>query len=159
MNRVVKRVIDLLFIIVIIVLALYYILRYTNQICIYKVKTGSMEDNIHIGDYVLIIQKEEYKVGDIVTFEKEDGFITHRIIRIKGDNITTKGDANNIEDDTINKSSIEGKVIMSGGIINIVITYKYAIVAAFLSMYLFSCYFGKKEKTKKNNKVKEKIKK
>ena len=145
MIRIIKKIIDLIFIIIIVVLVGYLFLRYTNRVCIYKVKTGSMEDNIHVGDYVLIMHKDEYKIGDVVTFEKNDGFITHRIVKIDGDNIVTKGDANNVEDDTIDKSSIIGKVILSGGMINIIITYKYAIVAVFLSIYLFSCYFGKKQ--------------
>lgn len=145
MNKIVRRILNIILIITIIVLALYFVLRFTNQIYICKVKTGSMEDNIHVGDYILTIHKNEYHVGDVVTFKKGNGFITHRIVKIEGDEITTKGDANNIEDKNINRNIIVGKVILSGGILNIIITYKYALVAAFLSIYLFSCYFGKKE--------------
>jgi hypothetical protein len=61
--------------------------------------------------------------------------------------ITTKGDANNVEDEEINKNLIVGKVIMSGGIINIIINYKYALIGFILSIYLFSCYFLDDKKT------------
>ena len=128
---------------------------------IYRVKTGSMENDIHAGDYILIVKQNDYKIGDVVTFEKADGFITHRIVKKDGDMITTKGDANNVEDEEINKNTIVGKVVMSGGIINIVINYKYALIGFLLSIYLFTCYFSDdkkidssetKKKTKKNNK-------
>ena len=161
MSKFIKKVFDLILILIIIVLVAYFILRYTNQIMIYRVKTGSMENDIHAGDYILIVKQNDYKIGDVVTFEKADGFITHRIVKKDGDMITTKGDANNVEDEEINKNTIVGKVVMSGGIINIVINYKYALIGFLLSIYLFTCYFSDdkkidssetKKKTKKNNK-------
>jgi signal peptidase I len=161
MSKFIKKVFDLILILIIIVLVAYFILRYTNQIMIYRVKTGSMENDVHAGDYILIVKQNDYKLGDVVTFEKADGFITHRIVKKDGDMITTKGDANNVEDEEINKNTIVGKVAMSGGIINIVINYKYALIGFLLSIYLFSCYFSDdkkidssetKKKTKKNNK-------
>lgn len=141
-----KKIFDLIFILMIIILGTYFVLRYTNQVMIYRVKTGSMEDNIHVGDYILIIRKDEYNVGDVVTFEKDDGFITHRIIKKDGNTIITKGDANNVEDGIIDRKKIVGKVIISGGIINIIIVYKYALVGFLLSLYLFSCFFDNANK-------------
>ena len=44
--------------------------------------------------------------------------------------------------------NIVGKVIISGGILNILINYKYIIVCLLLSLYLFSCYFSKDDKEK-----------
>lgn len=141
MTKVVRIISDVVLIFVILVLALYFILRSMNQILIYSVKTGSMEDNIHAGDYILIIKKDNYQVGDVVTFKMDNGFITHRIIDKNGDVFTTKGDANNIEDSSITSDSIVGKVIISGGFLNFVINYKYALASLLLSLYLFSCYF------------------
>ncbi len=152
MIRVLKKIFDIIFVLIIITLCVYFILRCTNQAMIYHVKTGSMEDNIHAGDYILIIRKDEYKVGDIITFTKNDGFITHRIIKKEEDSIITKGDANNVEDGIIDKKTIVGKVIIAGGIINIIIMYKYALIGFLLSLYLLSCYFDKKDENKKVNK-------
>ena len=115
MTKIIKRLFDVIFVLMIIILVGYLALRYTEQVTIYKVKTGSMEDNIHVGDYILIVKKSEYKVGDIVTYTINDEFITHRIIRKNGDSIVTKGDANNIEDKTIDQKCIVGKAIMWGG--------------------------------------------
>ena len=146
MRNILKIVNNALFIIIIIILAGYFALRMLNKIEIYGVTTGSMENNIHAGDYILIIRKNDYNIGDIVTYKKSDYFITHRIVKKDNNIFVTKGDANNLEDDAINISDIEGKVIMSGGILNIIINYKFAIAAIWLSLYLISCYFDKEKK-------------
>ena len=153
MIKVIKKIFDIIFILIIIILCVYFILRCTNQVMIYRVKTGSMEDNIHAGDYILIIRKDDYKVGDIITFAKNDGFITHRNIKKEEDSIITKGDANNVEDGIIDKKTIIGKVILSGGIINIIIMYKYALIGFLLSLYLLSCYFDKNDENAKSEQI------
>ena len=144
MGKVFKVIFDIIFILVIIVLVGYFVLRNVGVLEIYEVETGSMEHGIHIGDYVLICRKKEYVVGDIVTYRKENYYITHRIIKsINGNKVITKGDANNVEDDEIDKSAIVGKVILIGGILNFIIDYKFGIVSLFLGIYLLTCYFGK----------------
>ena len=142
MAKVIKKTIDIILILVIVIMCLYIALRCLNKVLTYNIKTGSMEANIHAGDYVLILKKKEYNIGDVVTFEKEGNFITHRIVRIDGNVVTTKGDANNVEDDTIDAKSIIGKVIMSGGILNFIIQNKYLVVGMLFAAYLFSCYFA-----------------
>ena len=39
-------------------------------------------------------------------------------------------------------------MILSGGILNIIINYKYALAGIVLSLYLFSCYFESRKKEK-----------
>ena len=149
MVKIYKIFVNTLFIILIAVLGIYVFFRFTNKVVIYSVKTGSMEDNIHVGDYILIYKKNDYNVGDVVTYQKDNYFITHRIIRTESNYFITKGDANNTEDEKIDKSVIVGKVIISGGILNIIVNYKFSIAAIFLALYLISCYFGKDEEDKK----------
>ena len=153
MKRVFKVVADVIFVFVIIVLVGYFLLRDRGILEIYKVETGSMEQGIHAGDYVLICEKDKYVVGDIVTYRKDDYFITHRIVKkVIGDKVVTKGDANNTEDEEIAISSIEGKVIYHGIFLNVIIDYKFAIISLFLGLYLLSCYFAKdNEKSLKNS--------
>ena len=151
MAKVFNWFVNFVFIVIIVVLLGYFALRITNKIEIYNVKTGSMEDKIHAGDYILIYRKSNYNIGDVITFRKEEGFITHRIIKKNGSTIITKGDANNTEDDEIDDSVIEGKVVLSGGVLNVIINYKYAIVGILLSLYLFSCYFGDGKDDRKSN--------
>ena len=151
MIKVIKRIFDVIFVILIITLALYFVLRIDNRIRIYSVMTGSMEDKIYAGDYILILKQDDYKIGDIVTFTQKGYYVTHRIIKKDGNAITTKGDANNAADKTIDKSQIIGKVIFIGGALNIIIKYKFAIVGLLLTFYLISCYFAKDEEEKEND--------
>ena len=153
MGKIVNILFNTLLVIIIIALALYFALRITGRITIYSVETGSMENKIHPGDYILLFKQEKYHVGDIVTFKVKDYFVTHRIIKIEDDKITTKGDANNEEDDEINISQVEGRVIYYGGMLNFVINYKFIIVVFLIGLYLLSCYFGKDED--KNKKIVE----
>ena len=144
MNKNIKIVSNIIFIIIIVLLVGYYILRLTNKVEIYTVMTGSMEDNINAGDYILIYKKNDYKVGDIVTFRENEFYITHRIIKKDNDTYITKGDANNTEDSAISKDKIIGKVLFSGGLLNFIINYKYLLVGVLLILYLISCYLNKK---------------
>lgn len=146
LNKLLKITINVILIIMIILLCIYALLRFTNKIEILKVETGSMRDNINVGDYILICKKSNYKVDDIVTYESNGYYITHRIIEIDEDKIITKGDANNVEDSEITKEDIIGKVIVKGGFLNFLIRYKYILIGIFLIIYLITCLFDKKEK-------------
>lgn len=149
MIKVVKKIIDIIFIIILVILSIYAVLKITNKVEIYVVQTGSMEDNIHVGDYILIYKTQNIKERDIVTFKRADGFVTHRVTKINGNKVITKGDANNVEDDEIDISDIIGKVIYVGWILNFVIDFKYAIISLMLAIYLFTMYLDDKEKNKK----------
>ena len=150
MIKIYKLFVNTLFVAIIALLLIYFVFRVTDKVEIYRVKTGSMEEKIHVGDYIMIYRKDNYNVGEIVTYISNDGFITHRIIRKEGDRVITKGDANNTEDREILASTIIGEAILVGGVLNIVINYKYVIVCILISLYLFSCYFGD-SKDKENN--------
>lgn len=72
---------------------------------IVTVATGSMMPNINIGD-VIIVKKvdniEDIKVGDVLVFEYNKVFISHRVIQIEKKNnnlnFSTKGDNNESAD-------------------------------------------------------------
>ena len=149
MDKVFKIIVDSIFIILIVLLAVYFLLRIFGVANIYKVKTGSMEDGIHAGDYILIYKKNNYKVGDVITFEKDGYHVTHRIVKKNGNKVVTKGDANNIEDDEIDIKTVIGKVIYTGGILNFIINYKFIIAGVLLILYLISCGFNKNKQSKK----------
>ena len=140
MVKVLKRIIDVVFIIIIVMLAIYAILRLTKNVAIYKVQTGSMEDGIHVGDYILTKKCKTYEINDVVTYELDGRYVTHRIVKKEGKNVITKGDANNTEDEVIGIDNIKGKVIISGGIVNMLMNFKYAIISFMLVIYLISCY-------------------
>ena len=148
MVKIYKRIVDIILVSVIILLASYFILRIMGIMEISEVQTGSMEDGIHAGDYVLIYRKSKYNIGDVITFRKDGYYVTHRIVKKHKKGIVTKGDANNTEDDAIKVSSIVGKVILVGGILNFVVDFKFGIAGILFGLYLLSYYFGKEREDK-----------
>ena len=80
----------------------------------FEVATGSMSNTIEIGDVILvklIEPNEPVSENEIVVFTQDTKLVTHRIIKINGDKIITKGDANNTQDDPISRGQIIGKVV------------------------------------------------
>lgn len=83
------------------------------------VKSGSMEPAIKTGSIIAIKPSAEYKVGEIITFGKDDKKnipTSHRINATRMEQgkmlYTTKGDANNAPDGKeISQNEIIGKVI------------------------------------------------
>ena len=79
---------------------------------IYRVASGSMNPYLQIGDFIVIKKQKEYDTGDIVTYNVNNEYVvTHRIVLINGNEIYTKGDANNTNDNSINEQQIIGKMI------------------------------------------------
>ena len=148
MNKIFKLVFDIILIASIVLLSIYLVLRFLGITEIYKVETGSMEDSIHTGDYILILKKNNYQVGDIVTYIKDGYHVTHRIIKKNGDKVVTKGDANNTPDEEISVNNIVGKTIYHGKLLNFLIDFKFAIASLLIGVYLLSLYFEKKEENK-----------
>lgn len=78
---------------------------------LFQVKTGSMSGTLEIGDIIVVKLTKEVSKNDVITYEKDQMLITHRIIEKQGDSITTKGDANNVADEPIVTSEVIGKVV------------------------------------------------
>ena len=154
MKKVIKIVENSILILLIILLCIYAGLRFFKKVEIYKVETGSMEENIHRGDYLLIVKQSNYNVGDVVTFQINGEFITHRIIKKEGTKVVTKGDANNVEDDEIDERQIIGKLMYKSKLFNFIIDFKFLIISMFIAGYLITCYFDDKNKDTSNEEVK-----
>ena len=82
------------------------------------VLSGSMRPSFDPGDVVIIKDQETSKLtsGDVITFSREDVYVTHRISEVKDDNGTlsfiTKGDANATKDQAlVPESDIEGVLL------------------------------------------------
>ncbi len=75
------------------------------------VLSGSMEPELPVGALLIIHREDNYKVGEIVTYEDEYGnLVTHRLVSLENEEAVTKGDANNTEDAPFPVSQIYGKV-------------------------------------------------
>ena len=76
------------------------------------VQSGSMEPDIQINDIVFCKEQFEYKVGDVILFNDGDNYVLHRIIDSSDAGFTTKGDANNTQDEaTVPMSAVAGKLL------------------------------------------------
>ena len=131
---------------------------------IFEVASGSMEPALSIHDVVLvhINDTKDIKENDIVTYIKDNTFITHRVIFVDGDMVTVKGDANNTIDSPINKDIIIGKVVKvfpELGIWKQILTEPKILVVIFITLILFDIalsYKGKEEaKVKEEKKPKK----
>ena len=114
-----KKNLGILIIIVIIILSVC-IIRNRNIICeklplrTLIVKSNSMYPTLQKGDIILIKKYNNYKNGDIITYDYEGNYlVTHRIIEKNNNFFITKGDNNNSKDDNfIQLDNIKGKVIL-----------------------------------------------
>ena len=111
-----KKLFKIILVVILLIILTFNILSAFNLplfgFRMYAVKSGSMEPKIKIGDYIIVKSSSSYKLGDIVTYRnKDDEYITHRIISIDDNTIITQGDANNTYDEPIKKEQIIGKVI------------------------------------------------
>lgn len=120
---------------------------------IFNVKSGSMEKNINVGDYIIVKKTNDIAVNDIVTYKKDNYFITHRVIKIDKEKVITKGDKNNIADDEIKKEDIIGKYICKSKIISFLIKNKFLIIGFIIITYFVEYTFNLKLKNKKNSKA------
>ncbi len=72
-------------------------------------------DSIDINDCIFIKynnKKNEYNVGDVISFIKYDEVITHRIIKKESSIFKTKGDNNKLSDKfNVNKDEIIGNYL------------------------------------------------
>lgn len=125
-------------------------LRYT----FYEIATGSMEPTLNVKDFIIVKESDKYSVGDIITYKEDNSYITHRIIKINGDTLVTKGDANNSEDKIISKSEVIGKVVKiipKGGVIKEIILTPKIIFTLLVTLVLINLCFSLTKKEDKRD--------
>ena len=124
---------------------------------IFEIATGSMEPTLNVKDLIIVKITKDVSVNDIVTYIEEDNLITHRVISINGDNLTTQGDANNSIDNNIKKDAIIGKtvyVIKKGGLIREVFLTPRNIIIITITLLLISISTTSIKSKKDTKKVK-----
>ena len=80
----------------------------------YHVSTNSMVPVINGGDFIVVKERKEYRVGMDITYQldKNSTPITHRIVEIDGNTIITEGVNNDGDrDDPFDVSCIVGEVV------------------------------------------------
>lgn len=114
-----KKTLGILIIMVIIILSIC-VIKNRQVLCeklpvrLLIVKSNSMYPTLQKGDFILIKRNNDYKKGDIITYDYESNYlVTHRIIEKNNNFFIAKGDNNNSEDDKfIQLDNIKGKVIL-----------------------------------------------
>jgi signal peptidase len=83
----------------------------------YITVSGSMEPNIKTGSVCFVNHNVEYEainVDDVIAFKAGGTLVTHRVIDITEEGMTTKGDNNEDKDfSTTKKSNFVGKTLFS----------------------------------------------
>lgn len=75
--------------------------------------SGSMSGYVEVNDMVVIHGQKSYSVGDVITFERRDSIVTHRIVGETDEGFITKGDANNaVDEDVVSMDQVVGRVIL-----------------------------------------------
>lgn len=76
------------------------------------VLTGSMEPTLKVNDLVLVVETDDYGVGDVVVYQEGTStLVIHRVIAMGEGWVQTKGDANNAADEPISPDRVKGKMI------------------------------------------------
>lgn len=123
---------------------------------IFSTETGSMSPTMEIGDVIIVKIGEQVQEKDIITYKKDNSFITHRIVKIEGNSIIAKGDNNNTQDEEITQDAVVGKVVF---IINNVEIWKNVfsdmnvIIPIIITLILFVILVFYKEKNEPNKEV------
>ena len=139
--KIVKNIILDVLIILLVGLVVFSFLNRNKPVSVFgyyllTVRTGSMESTFSIGDNIIVKESKDYKVGDIVTYKNNNVYVTHRIIKIDGNKVITKGDANNTSDPLFNKNKIIGKFIYKSEVLNFMIKYRLMIILVVIILYL-----------------------
>ena len=159
-KKIFKKIIDILTIFIFIILILIIIAKVDMTVhnrdylsifgySFFKVATGSMEPNISENDIIIVKDNSDYQVDDIITYKENDSYITHRIVAINNDNLITKGDANNTNDEAINKSQVLGVVVKDYKHLDVwrqIFTTPTILISIFVTLILFDFAFSYQKK-------------
>ena len=118
----------------------------------------SMLPEYSLGSMNLVLKVmpfEKLETGDVIEYEFDKKYITHRIVKIKGNTLICKGDNNKKVDPVeITKERYNGKVVLNVKYIGSIITFlqKHIDIIVIL-IFLIYVFFGKGRKDGNNTKI------
>lgn len=118
---------------------------------VFEVQSGSMAPTVNVNDMLLVKLTDDIEKDDIITYKKDDNFITHRVIEANGNKIITKGDSNNSEDKIIEKEDVLGKIVKifpGFGKWKKILLSPVVLIAIFSTLTIFSFVFSYNDKRK-----------
>ena len=121
----------------------------------FQVETGSMSGTMEIDDIIIVkLGNTDIQPQDIVTYLEKDYFISHRVVKVENDIITTKGDSNNSPDAPIQRAQVIGEVeyiIKDVKVWKKVFTDKNVLIPVGTTLLLFIVLVTYKEKAGEKN--------
>ena len=125
------------------------------------VMSGSMEPELSVDDLIFVVKDKSIELDDVIVYQSKGMLVVHKVVKIDGDQITTRGTANNTEDDPISIKNVKGRVAFSlggmGKVVNVIRTPIVVIAILILAVYLlFRSYANEKNrKDEKDEKIEE----
>ncbi|MCS7099492.1 MAG: signal peptidase I [Sulfolobales archaeon] len=89
-----------------------------DHVALAVVEGTSMEPTLQPGDLVIIVKRvspREISVGDVIVYRRGRNLIIHRVIKVEGSTLITKGDNNWLPDAPISYQVVVGRVLEVGG--------------------------------------------
>ncbi|MBQ9784657.1 MAG: signal peptidase I [Clostridia bacterium] len=115
------------------------------------VLSGSMEPELSVGDLLIVAEEESYGVDDVIVFRDGYSAVVHRIVEVNGDEIVTRGDANNTNDEPITKKVIKGRVILAipflGHVVNFIKNPVVTVLLVAAVIFVTEYSFARRKKT------------
>ena len=128
------------------------------------VLSGSMEPKLSINDLVIVHEQSGYEVGDIVVYQDGDMLVIHEIISMNGDEVITKGEANEVADEPISASDIKGKATFHISFLGALIRFLKTpvgfilIISAAIVLFEIPHLQDRKKAAEEQERIKEEIK-
>ena len=123
------------------------------------VLSDSMKPELSKGDLILVSEKDSYAKRDVVVYQENGMLVVHRIIKIDGESVTTKGDAHNAEDAPLKVKEIKGEVIFHvpyvGDAVNVIKSPIGTICVIALAIILIE--IPRRNEKKKDDEEKQKV--
>ena len=119
-------------VILLIAIAIFYIIQTKVQkksfanimgYTVLEVITGSMANTINVEDFIIVKIGDTIYENDIIVYQDGEDLITHRLIKIDGDKLIPKGDANNSKDVPINYSKSRNMETSANRTVSLNITF------------------------------------
>lgn len=128
----------------------------------FNVLTGSMRPTISTNSLVFTIPAKSYQVGEIITFQRNDITVTHRIVAIRNHQYQTRGDANDAPDPIlVSKPSILGHTFfilpLAGKITTFTKTIPGFILLIVIPTFIFIFFEGKTLKEEWEKEIEKKL--
>lgn len=127
------------------------------------VLSGSMEPTLSVGDLLIVQAQDSYETGDIIVYQSGNTPVVHRIVSLSDETVTTRGDANNADDEPFSVNAIKGKMIARIPVVGYVVwalktpVASVIILAAAVVLVEWSFRTGKAEKEAEKEKLKAEI--